>query len=202
MTELMPYIRGEKIGKVIGITFDDGYLNNLIHAAPILNKFGFTSTCYIVSDLIGTTNSWDAGIGVPSASLMNLDELTQWRQLGQEIGSHTLTHRNLMQLDNSVAEDEVVLSKNALETKLGAQIHQFCYPYGDYDLRHVKFVQQAGYLAATTTKRGRVRCCEEQGHGANAANRYWELPRIPIVRSTSWLQFLLKIATPYEDHHA
>ena len=29
MTDLQPYLRGEKSGKVVGITFDDGYLNNL-----------------------------------------------------------------------------------------------------------------------------------------------------------------------------
>ena len=200
MTELSPYLSGERSGKVVGITFDDGYLNNLIHAAPILKKFEFTSTCYVVTDLMGTTNSWDAGIGVPSASLMNLEELMQWKRLGQEIGSHTLTHRNLMQMNQASAEDEIVRSKGDLERKLGESIHQFCYPYGDYDSSHAALVQQAGYLGATTTKRGRVN--SGLGLGGRVPLNFFELPRIPIVRSTSWLQFLLKVVTPYEDHHA
>ena len=45
MTALMPYIRREKTGKVVGITFDDGYLNNLENAARVLKKFNFSSTC-------------------------------------------------------------------------------------------------------------------------------------------------------------
>ena len=41
MRELTPYLEGKKIGKVVGITFDDGYKNNLINAAPILKKYNF-----------------------------------------------------------------------------------------------------------------------------------------------------------------
>ena len=41
ITALMPYLRGEKTGKVVGITFDDGYLNNLENAAAFLKKFNF-----------------------------------------------------------------------------------------------------------------------------------------------------------------
>jgi peptidoglycan/xylan/chitin deacetylase (PgdA/CDA1 family) len=61
MRELEPYLAGEKRGRVVGITFDDGYQNNLKHALPILKANGFTGTCYGVSRMVGGTNSWDAG---------------------------------------------------------------------------------------------------------------------------------------------
>ena len=206
MTELLPYIRGEKSGRVVGITFDDGYLNNLHHAAPILSHFGFSSTCYVVSDLIGGTNSWDRSIGVQSAQLMNESEIKSWLSAGQEIGSHTLSHSNLLTLNEQDARREIVESKQALERRFGVEVHQFCYPYGDYDQSHASWVTGAGYLAATTTKRGRVQVPKFQ-QGAESVPLFdsaalFELVRVPVVRSTSVLQFLLKIATPYEDRHA
>ena len=45
MSGLLPYLRGEKRGKVVGITFDDGYLDNLVHALPVLLEYGFQATC-------------------------------------------------------------------------------------------------------------------------------------------------------------
>ena len=53
MGALMPYLRGEKVGKVVGLTFDDGYCNNLQHALPVLQELGFTATCYVMSQLLG-----------------------------------------------------------------------------------------------------------------------------------------------------
>src|SRR3954468_17188001 len=44
MRDLEPYLRGEKAGKVFGITLDDGYLNNFEHALPVLRDIGFTAT--------------------------------------------------------------------------------------------------------------------------------------------------------------
>ena len=41
MTALMPYLKGKKTGKVVGITFDDGYVNNLENALSVLQKFNF-----------------------------------------------------------------------------------------------------------------------------------------------------------------
>ena len=58
MSALMPYLRGDKRGRVVGITFDDGYLNNLQHALPVLQRHGFSSTCYVVSQRLGQTNDF------------------------------------------------------------------------------------------------------------------------------------------------
>jgi peptidoglycan/xylan/chitin deacetylase (PgdA/CDA1 family) len=191
MTALMPYLQGEKTGKVIGITFDDGYVNNLENAAAVLKKFNFSSTCYVVSELLGKTNVWDHALGIASAPLMDIDQLQQWIERGQEIGSHTQHHVDLTTTDTQTSQSEILNSRISLSQQLNTNIQQFCYPYGRYAQEHIDIVKAAGYIAATTTARGKV-------HAEDSA---FELRRIPVVRSTALPQFLLKILSSYEDRY-
>jgi len=192
MGALMPYIRGEKTGQVIGITFDDGYVNNLYHALPVLKQLGFSSTCYVVSELLGQSNVWDHAQGIASAPLMDLSQLQAWQSGGQEIGSHTRHHVDLTAIDAQTCQIEIQTSRVDLSHRLGTDIQQFCYPYGRYTQQHIDMVQAAGYVAATTTQRGKVH---------PAADHLLELRRIPVVRSTALPQFLLKVLSSYEDRY-
>jgi len=191
MTALMPYLQGKKTGKVVGITFDDGYLNNLENAAGLLKRFNFSSTCYVVSELMGKTNEWDRALGIASASLMDLDQLKQWIASGQEVGSHTQHHVDLTTTDSQTSHSEILNSRISLSQQLNTNIQQFCYPYGRYASEHVDIVKSSGYIAATTTARGKV-------HADDSA---FELRRVPVVRSTSLPQFLFKILSSYEDRY-
>jgi peptidoglycan/xylan/chitin deacetylase (PgdA/CDA1 family) len=189
MTALQPYLRGEKSGRVVGITFDDGYTNNLDNALPVLQRLGFSSTCYAVSDRVGQTNRWDLEVGIAQTNLMSADEMRRWLASGQEIGAHTRTHAHLEQLSPEQSQLEIQGCKGDLEALLGVPVQQFCYPYGEHGPLQVKQVQAAGFSTATTTERGR----------ANAASSRYELPRVPVLRSTTLPVFLLKLLTSYED---
>ena len=105
MRELTPYLEGEKTGKVVGITFDDGYQNNLINAAPILKKYNFSATCYLVSQRIGTSNSWDFDIGITQSPLMSKSEIKEWLNFGLDIGAHTQTHPMLDKLSQQQSQN-------------------------------------------------------------------------------------------------
>jgi peptidoglycan/xylan/chitin deacetylase (PgdA/CDA1 family) len=192
MTDLQPYLRGEKTGKVVGITFDDGYLNNLMHALPVLQKHGFTATCYVVDGLLGKTNTWDASIGIAQTPLMTAEQLLQWQAGGQEVGAHTQDHVDLLKVTEITAWKQIAKSKTTLQTLLEKSVNHFCYPYGNFDERHSTMVKQAMYETATTTVRGRV----------HAATNLLTLPRVPVMRNTSLPVFWLKIATRYEDKKA
>ncbi|MBA3592386.1 MAG: polysaccharide deacetylase family protein [Pseudomonadota bacterium] len=189
MSALLPYLKGQRSGKVVGITFDDGYLNNLTHALPVLQRHGFSSTCYAVSKLLGQTNVWDQGIGIAQVPLMDASQLRQWTAGGQEVGSHTQNHVRLLQSDAPTAQAEMTDDKAALETVMGTSVQHFCYPYGEYAPEHVVMAREAGFETATTTRRGR----------STIIGNLLELPRVPVVRSTSLPVFWLKIATGYED---
>lgn len=188
MRDLAPYLSGQKKGKVVGLTFDDGYQNNLMYALPILQRHGFTATCYGVSGMMGGSNEWDHDKVQPKP-LMTQAEWRTWLQAGMDVGSHTCTHARLTDLDADSARQEIVGSRQALEQMLGCEVRHFCYPYGRFDDTHALMVRDAGYTTATTTHRGRVRVGDDA----------YKLKRIMVARATHPLQFLLKILTRYED---
>ncbi len=189
MSELMPYLSGERTGKVVGITFDDGYLNNLTHALPVLIRHGFTATCYAVSQQLGKNNEWDRSVGIAQTSLMDAEQLRQWVAGGQEIGAHTRHHVRLSETDSATCVEEIGLCKLELESVTNSPVRHFCYPYGDYLPMHIEMAKAAGFQTATTTQRSRCKAEED----------LMKLPRIPIVRSTTLPSLWLKLATAYED---
>ena len=189
MGRLLPYLRGDQSGKVVGITLDDGYLNNLTYALPVLQRHGFTATCYVVSRLLGQTNKWDKSFGVAQAALMDVSELRQWSAGGQEVGAHTRHHVHLTQANAESCQNEISLCKSELEGIVDTPVQHFCYPYGEFGPEHAAMVAQAGYLTATTTQRGRCQATEN----------LLQLPRVPVVRSTSLPSLWLKVGTAYED---
>lgn len=192
MSALLPYLTGEKTGKVVGISFDDGYVNNLTHALPVLQSHGFSSTCYAVSQRLGQFNVWDQALGVLQAPLMNPEQLRQWVAGGQEVGGHTRHHVHLSKLSDIDAALEIRACKAELESASQSSVQHFCYPYGDYLPEHLPTVRNAGFVTATTTQRSRC---------VGRLNLL-ELPRVPVVRSTTLPMFWLKLATRYEDRHS
>jgi peptidoglycan/xylan/chitin deacetylase (PgdA/CDA1 family) len=195
MSEVMQYLRGEKTavahGKVVGITFDDGYQNNLIHAQPILARHGFSSTCYAVSDMAGETNSWDAEKGIGAKPLMTGKELKAWIAGGQEIGSHTQHHVNLKNSDPVVAQAEIAQSKIQLEGLTGVACKHFCYPYGYYNESHLAMVHAAGYESATTVV----------GECAVPADSPFELPRFSVVKNTTLFRLWRELQKSPPPHY-
>lgn len=189
MTALQPYLKGQENGKVVGITFDDGYLNNLSNALPSLMKHRFSSTCYAVSGLLGKTNVWDVKAGIAQTPLMNEAQLREWVAGGQEVGSHTHQHIDLTDSQPENCRFEIALGKNQLESVVENPVAHFCYPYGRYQPEHRAMVDELGFLTATTTQRSR---CHPQ-------TDMLQLPRVPVLRSTVLPLFWLKIATAYED---
>jgi peptidoglycan/xylan/chitin deacetylase (PgdA/CDA1 family) len=188
MRDLEPFLKGERQGKVVGITFDDGYQNNLVHALPVLKANNFTATCYGVSSMVGGTNSWDEG-KVAQKTLMTRQDWLAWHGAGMDVGSHTQTHANLKELPDEAARQQIVQSKDELQQLLGAEVRHFCYPYGWFNSEHEDMVRVAGFITATSTRRGRVQ----------AGDNPYALNRVMVARATNSIQFAAKIITRYED---
>ena len=169
------------------LSFDDGYADNLLLGAPILRSYGFQATCYVVSSAIGGHNNWDSKqLGVEKP-LMDRVAIEKWLEAGHEIGSHTVNHCHLTQVDHAQAEYEIFESRRQLQQVTGTSVDHFCYPWGENDTNVVDLVRAAGYSSAVTTKRG----------PAVPQSDPLLLPRISIDRGRGLFKFALHAATPY-----
>jgi len=128
--------------KTISITFDDGLKNNFTCAYPILKKYNFPATIFVITNIIGTEGyvSWD------DIKEMDKNNIT--------IGSHTNLHLWLPDLNDEKLKEELVNSKEILEKNLGKKIDFLAYPLGAHDERVKKFARDAGYKAACGTNPG------------------------------------------------
>jgi peptidoglycan/xylan/chitin deacetylase (PgdA/CDA1 family)/GT2 family glycosyltransferase len=119
-------------GRAIGITFDDGYRDFLVDAWPLLAKYGFSATVFLVAGRIGQSNEWDQHSGqvIP---LLEWDEIRELQMEGIEFGSHSLSHRVLTELPVQEVAREIAHSKKILEQGLGTHVRVLAYPYGASD---------------------------------------------------------------------
>lgn len=187
---LAPYLRGEKSGKVVGITFDDGYRNNLTAALPVLKHYGFTATCYIVSDYIGQHNIWDEVKNIPKNPLMTTAEIEQWLAAGMSIGGHTKTHIDLTTADDNTAFSEIADSRAFLQQQFNHPVTDFCYPYGKHEAKHIEMVREAGFTTAMSMHRAR---------SVVGKDDLLALPRVTVNNNAYPHIFLAKLLTAYED---
>lgn len=174
---------------LVMLSFDDGYLDTLTAALPLLQKYCFTATCYVVSGAIGSCNSWDAAALGETKPLMTHLQLQQWLAAGMEIGSHSSSHARLQSLDLEAAQQEIAGSRAALRSAFGVAVDHFCYPYGGYAAPTIELVKRAGYRSAVTVERGIARSTDDR----------YRLPRILVDGERGWWRFVLQVATPFEQ---
>lgn len=139
-------------GRTVVITFDDGYVDNLAACDELVRR-GMNASWFIVSGSVGQLPRWLAD-GRPDGRLLNAAELRRMHDAGMEIGSHTVSHARMPELDDTKLSRELTDSKAALEDVIGAAISSFAYPYGAWDERCAEAVKGAGYAAACTTRTG------------------------------------------------
>jgi len=134
----------------IVITFDDGYRSNYSVAVPLLERYGFRATFFIVSDYLGRTNAWDDERQEP---LLSSEQIIAMHQAGFEIQSHTRTHARLPTLSVDRAREELAGSRAALENLIQAPVKAIAYPWGAYDESTIQLARDAGYSAGVIVRR-------------------------------------------------
>lgn len=133
------YINGAKIS----FTFDDGYNSTYDQAAPILAKYGYSGTVYVVTNCVGMTTAPNTCRADEDATYMTWDQILSLQNTyGWEIGSHTVTHPYLAtksaqdgqpkKLTTTQVLTEITNSQATL-VENGVNSIGFAAPYGDYN---------------------------------------------------------------------
>jgi len=173
--------------KSVIITFDDGYADNYEYVYPILKKYGFKATIFLIYDFTNTYPNyltWDQVAEMKDSGLIHFE-------------SHTMTHANLAEL-TSVDElrHEIADSHDLLSEKLGYDMHYIAYPGGRVNEEIERITSAAGYRGGFTV---------HYGLSTPAEGRY-QMDRIPIFGANmhTLTRFKLRLAfapliAPLED---
>lgn len=126
--------------KSVVLTFDDGYENNYTELFPLLKKYKFRATIFMITSYVDKNADF-----LTSAQLKEMDHY------GVDIESHTVNHDHLKTLTKEKQLETLSQSKAFLEKLLNKEIKFIAYPYGEYNKDTLSCADAAGYKLALTT---------------------------------------------------
>jgi peptidoglycan/xylan/chitin deacetylase (PgdA/CDA1 family) len=111
---------------LVSIEFDDGWRSAYLLGLPMVERFGWTATQYVITD----TAQHNATYGV--GAYMSPDEIIDWNERG-DVGSHTVTHPHLPKLSEEAVTDQLSASKAYLDGLLEEPTELLAAPYCETD---------------------------------------------------------------------
>ena len=142
----------------VAITFDDAFVSIYENAMPELLARSFHSTIFVPTNFLGHVPGWMMEDAKQSGGevVMTADQLKELSSELVTLGSHSLTHVHLTQMERGRARDEIERSRQELQRLTGRDVRLFSFPYGDYDEKIVKLCRNAGYDYAFTIQPERI----------------------------------------------
>jgi peptidoglycan/xylan/chitin deacetylase (PgdA/CDA1 family) len=175
------------VHKPVVLTFDDGFRDFFTTAWPVLQAVGFRATVFVSTDFIGKPF-------ITGRPCLHAHELRELCASGIELGSHSASHKRLVDLSLQELAQEVGVSKQRLQEITGQAVYSFSYPYRfpqqNQAFTHTlaELLRGDGYLWGVTTTLGR----------AVAADDPLFLPRLPINDCDDLALFAAKLKGHYD----
>jgi peptidoglycan/xylan/chitin deacetylase (PgdA/CDA1 family) len=166
--------------RTVVITFDDGYEDVYREAIPVLSRYGFTGTIFVVSGAVGGAAVWGSEPALTGRPLATRPQLQAMAAAGIEIGAHTASHPALTALPYPARRNEIQRSRGDLERIVNRPVTSFAYPFGSYDYETTVAVRTAGFAAACCSRSGRI----------DPATPPFELRRAEVRGTDSFTRFV------------
>lgn len=142
--------------RAVVITFDDGFSSVYTSAFPVLARYGFPATVFLVPGYCGGRNDWPGQPStIPRQALLTWAQVAEMDRHGIEFGAHSLSHARLDHLTPEKIEREILDSKTSIEDHLGHAVELFAYPYGRHN-DTVKAIVRRAYSGACSAHLGLV----------------------------------------------
>jgi peptidoglycan/xylan/chitin deacetylase (PgdA/CDA1 family) len=124
------------------ITIDDGHRDGMTDALPVLLRYGFVATYFVVTKRI------------TSSGFLSGADLLELARDGMEIADHTMDHRDVARLHGAALAEEVQGAADAIERITGRAPTTFAYPSGEWSLEAIGSIESADLGMAVTTREG------------------------------------------------
>ena len=158
--------------RLVSITFDDGFQDNLTVALPLLEKYQLPMTLFVTAGFVGR---------VGYLSEAELREISRHPLV--RIGAHGLWHRHFNRLTETDARFELTESRRLLSGITGKPVELLAWPYGECNEVLEQLSAQCGYRASWSVWKG-----------TNSAHSRW---RVPLGRRDNLARFVIKSSGVY-----
>ncbi len=140
-------------GPFITLLFDDGFENFYTEVFPLFERFNMKATVFPIINYIDSFSKWDI---YPSKKHLTKEQIRLISNAGYEIGSHTLTHPDLILLPEKTMIHELKESKKILEDIIQKPVKTISFPLGSWNMRVWRQAQQCGYEAAVAYRMHKI----------------------------------------------